>query len=136
MAKNIPSAATIAQRTAGGPHFAGTFQAHMMLGDNVAGAGKHTGLHSLNIALGQYPKLTEVTRVATDSRVSQIYAADVRIKGGKDPKRSSFFPATMDFTAIQAAVIEAWRDFKIYSQSEVYKQLASKYALAGWARRR
>src|SRR5262249_3717836 len=81
--------------------------------------------------VGLYPGLTEVQRVATDSRVQSIYAADIRLRAGKAPKRSSFFPATLDYNAIRQAVTDAWLDYKIYSpESEVYDQLANKYGLA------
>ena len=131
MPKNTPSKDTIAMRTAGGPHFDNNFQTHMMLGNNVDGNGAHSGLHSLNTALAQYPNLAEVARVATDSRNNNIYCADIRLKGGKTPKRSSFFPATMNFAAIQTAVTNAWLDYKIYSpESEIYRQLRDKYGLS------
>lgn len=133
MGKNTPAANLIATRTTGGPHFSQTFQNHMMLGDKTDGTKAHSGLHSLNVALAQYPNLTETNRVETDARVPQIYAAYVRLRGDKTEKLSSFFPATMNFAAIQATVMEAWRDYKIYSpESEIYGQLAAKYNLS-WA---
>jgi len=130
MAKRTPSAATILARTAGGPHFVASFQTHMMQGDQVPGAGAHSGLHSLNTAAAQYPTLVQ-TLVAADARVPLIHASDVNLRPGKAPKRSSFFPATMNWAAIHAAVTEAWRDNKIYSpDSVVYAELAAAYNLS------
>lgn len=131
MPKNKPSALVIQARVGDGPHFDNNFQTHMMLGNHVAGAGPHSGLHSLNTAAGQYPGLTEVTRVATDGRVSAIYAADVRLRPGKTEKRSSFFPSTMTYEQIVATVSEAWRDSKIYTPDvATYRQIRDKYGLA------
>ncbi len=131
MAKNKPSAQIIAARTAGGPHFEPTFQQHMMDGGHTAGAGAHSGLHSLRTAAGTYPGLTEVARIATDTRVAGIYCADMRLRGGKAPKRSSFFPATMTWAEILTAVTDAWTDSRIYApQSEVYGGMAAKYGLS------
>ena len=131
MAKNKPSADVVAARIAGGPRFAPTFQQHMMDGGQTAGAGAHSGLHSLRTAAATYPGLTEVARIATDTRVTGIYCADMRLRGGKAPKRSSFFPATMTWAEILAAVTDAWRDNRIYApQSDVYGGLADKYGLS------
>ncbi|QMW22861.1 EndoU domain-containing protein [Sandaracinobacteroides saxicola] len=133
MAKNPPSAATIALRIGAGCHFGAGMMAHMMHGGQVAGNGPHSGLHSLNLAAGMYPGLHEVARIDTDARVPGIYCADVALTGAKAAKRSSFFPAIMTWVQIQAAITAAWEDSHVYApQSEVYGQIAAKYGLS-WA---
>lgn len=127
MPKNIPPANLV---ETGDPVFAAGIQQHIMTGGQVAGNGAHSGLHSLNTALATYGNLTQVV-IETDSRVAGIYAADVSLRGGKATKRSSFFPATMNWVQIQAAITQAWRDSRTYTpRSDIYRQLRDKYGLS------
>jgi len=114
------------------PYFEGNANLHIMNGNNHDGAGAHSGLHSMTYANQNFPTKV-VAEVARDKRVSDIYVADVKLRGNKTSKRSSFFPASMAWPAVRASIIEAWQDYKTYhSVSDVYDQIANKYNLS-WA---
>lgn len=128
MGKETPTAAIIAARTIGGVNFASTAQKHIMLGDKTDGTGAHSGLHSLNLAAGKYTGMTLADEVR-DARVESIFSASVTLKGGKTAKTSTFFPATMNWDQVKAAITEAWEDCQIYSDNNIYIKMKAKYGL-------
>lgn len=131
MATNQKTAQQIATAIAGGCHIMASAQEHIMLGNNPSGNGAHSGLHSMNIAAGHYPNLTQIALSDTDARVDSIYSAEIRLNGSPDKgtKVSSFFPATMNWVAIRAAIEEAWRDGHIYKSNDIYASMRAKYGL-------
>jgi hypothetical protein len=131
MAKDLKKKNVINAAIAGGANFRGTAQEHIMLGSNPNGNGAHTGLHSLNTAAGHYPNLTEIRRIDTDARVPGIYSAEIRLTANNDKgtKISTFFPATMNWAAVRAAIVEAWEDGQINRTNDIYVSMRNKYTL-------
>ncbi|MBI4903111.1 MAG: EndoU domain-containing protein [Acidobacteria bacterium] len=122
---------------------------HMMHG-TIAG-GTHTGLHSLNLAAA-LPNLTlaalnvahagtlngsniTVTIRERDLRVAGIIVADVTI-GARNPKRSCFFPDNLNWAGVQAVIDEAYRDYQLNANNNIYQSKRSGAGItwAGMAR--
>lgn len=113
----------------GFPYFEAAANLHIMNGDNHNGTGAHSGLHSMTYANQNFAGKV-IAEIDRDKRVNDIYVADVKLRGNKASKRSSFFPASMAWPAVKSAIEEAWQDYKTYhTVSEVYSQIANKYNL-------
>ena len=125
MGKNAPKKNLV---EIGSPVFANSFKTHMMEGNDKGS--RHSGLHAANELIRDNSNYT-MDVIERDCRNRESYTADVRLQGNDNSKRSTFFPNDMNYDAVKAKVIEAWRDSRTYTRDDtIYKDLAAKYGLS------
>jgi hypothetical protein len=101
----------------------------MMQGENVAGSGAHSGLHSLNERDNQNRINGYACNiVAGIADQNNPFLATVTLGAGA-AKQSSFFPSSMNYNAIRNAVIAAWQDYQRYQNVHIYQSMVAKSGL-------
>lgn len=109
------------------PNFAPNFEEHMMHGENTAGIGPHSGLHSLNRMHGG--RINDRAAVIVGNVNANIPFQAVVSLGQGAPKRSTFFPTQMTYQDIRAAVVTAWTDYQRYRTVDIYQRMLAKSGL-------
>jgi hypothetical protein len=103
-------------------YYAPRFWEHIFQGENLAGSGAHTGLHSTvslssSSSTSGYPK---IDRNATDS--NGCYEATVKLNKDKAPKRGSFFPDSWSrdkvIGMVEAAIRDSWLNPRAYDDKK------------------